>query len=135
MVIFFVVIQINSFSFYCVADTVNRLDVLFGVYEKGSDLEKGFHVLENILDLGFIPVSADDALGPDFQTASLALAVIGDKNAQAIKQFFCGNHRILFLDFNPETLDIFDGPVFQLFWNGDRVQHRQLEVFFDLETF
>jgi len=54
--------------------------VLFGVYEKRPDLEKGFHVLENIPDLGFISISADDALGLDFKTASSAFTIIGNKN-------------------------------------------------------
>ena len=52
----------------------------FGVYEKGPYFEKGFHVLENILDLGFIAISTNDALRLNLKTAPLALAMIGDKN-------------------------------------------------------
>ena len=65
---------------------------------KRPDFQEGLDMLEGILDLGLVPISADDLPSGKNEGFTIAVGMVGDKNAQTVQSFGKGDLCRLLLD-------------------------------------
>ena len=61
--------------------------MFFSVNKERSDFKKRFYIFENIFNLNLIPISAYDLKRRDSKPSALSFDVIGNENANTVKQF------------------------------------------------
>ena len=80
------------------ADAIDGPDMGFLINVKRTDLQEGLNMLEGVLDLGLIPVSADDLLAGKNEGLVMAIDMIGDKDTQTVQSFGQGDFIRLLLN-------------------------------------
>ena len=73
------------------ADGVNGPDMGVEIDIERPDLQERLDVLEGILDLGLVTVSANDLTAGKKEVFALTLRMVGDKETQAVQTFGKGD--------------------------------------------